>query len=762
MKKKISKKFLALSISAGLLLITGIVLACAGGDMEDFYNSFFAPETSHIKESKPLFRSFNKLYGSEMYETTVKSFDSINIAEWRGFFSNAVTRADMKFLVYQSRIGEIDSLIFFLKDSKYPAKSYLRYNTIYNAADKSSVKEFLYYLGFAKRCEPYATFTPDWWDSDAKDKDPRHNTTSMLKLIEGGSKALANVKSDFIRQRYVFQLTRLYYNSEEYNNCITYFNAHSGDFTLDNSMKYRAMGYAAGALYKQKRYGEANYMYAQVYDKCNPMKLSSFLSFHPQEEEDWNESLKLAKTDREKAALWHLLGVYADPLRAMKAIYAMDPHSDLLDLLLVRSVNIAEESFIPVQDYYMEKKDSGYAIKTTQVNKELAAFIKEAADKKNTNKPYLWDLAAGYLHIVMADYKSADKYLKSAEREAKNDLLVAEQVRAFNLISKIEQYNTINDKQETDLARELTWIIKDKHEEGLRYGEIYNWAIRRLSEKYRAFGSLVKAQCLDATVDKQFYNDPDRMKALIALMDKPAKSEFEQFILTVHPYTREDLFEYQAIALIYQYKFREAVEIFDQCKGSGNGSLMGDPFVIHINDCHDCDHASNAGDAYSKYTFVQRMAELQEFTSGDSKKLAQNYFELANGLYNMTYYGNARLIYESKMTYSGVLDFDYKTTSQQAGEDIYDCSKAEEYYRRAMELSVDKEFKAKCCFMAAKCEQNAYFNSSDFNPKRPVRSGKYFKQLQETFAKTNYYKEALRECSYFSTYASNWLLKHPK
>ncbi|HEY4785896.1 MAG TPA: hypothetical protein VIH57_07595 [Bacteroidales bacterium] len=762
MKKKSLKKFLIPSVSAALIMITGIILACADFDYADFYTSFFAPETSHIKEAKPFFRSLNKFYGDERFETTKNNFDSINIVEWRDFFGGKISRADMKFLVYQSRIGEIDSLIFYLKDNKFPALSYLRYNSLYSITDKAVAKEFLYYLGFAKRCEPFATYTPEWWDNDAKSKDPRNNTVPMLKFIEGGSKALANVKSDFIRQRYIFQITRLYFNAGEYSNCVTYYNAHADAFTTENTVKYRTMGYAAGAYYQLKNYSQANYLYALAYDKCSEMKISSFLSFHPQEESDWDGSLQLAKNTREKEALWHLLGIYADPLRAMKEIYKMDPKSDLLDVLLVRAVNIAEESFLPGQGYFSEKKDSGYVIKSKEVDNELLSFLSAIADKKNTNKPYLWDLTTGYLYIAANDFKQGEKYLKNAEKEAREDALVSEQIRAFRLVSKIEQYGKPTEQEEAELARELKWLRDGKHEEGLRYNEICSWALHRLSEKYRTFENTVKAQCLDYTVDKEFYNDQDKMSALISLMDKPTKSEFERFILTVHPYSRADLFEYQAIDLIYQYKFREALDMFDQCKGSGDGKLLADPFIIHINDCHDCDHQSGVGDGYTKYSFVKRMTELQEFSSGDSKKLAQNYFQLANGLYNMTYFGNARLVYDTKLIDHYTVDFDYDTDRKQLMDAIYNCTKAEEYYRKAMELSIDNEFKAKCCFMAAKCEQNAYYCSSAFNYKMPVHSGKYFKQLQENFPKTSYYREVLKECGYFSIYQTQWMLKHPK
>ena len=79
-----------------------------------------------------------------------------------------------------------------------------------------------------------------------------------------------------------------------------------------------------------------------------------------------------------------------------------------------------------------------------------------------------------------------------------------------------------------------------------------------------------------------------------------------------------------------------------------------------------------------------------------------------------------------------------------------------------MELSVDKEFKAQCCFMAAKCEQNIYFSSADFNADRIVKSGKYYQLLEENYSKTNYYREILKECGYFGMYQAKWIGNHPK
>jgi hypothetical protein len=747
MKKK-SKKFLILSISASLVLITGIILACADSGYEDFFNSFFAPETSGLNNQKPLFRSMNKFYGNVYYTDAIHAFDSTNLTEWHSFFKSAVVPDDLHYLVYTCRIGEIDTLIFYLKDNKYPAKPYLKKNTLLTFEDKAISREFLFYLGFAKRCEPFAIFNPEWWDDDALANNPRKDSASMQKLINGGKKTLANVKTDFIRQRYSFQIVRLLFNSGNYEGCLAWYQENLPVFTTPNSIKYRTLGYVAGAYYKLKKYSEANYQYAVLYDQCNEMKLPAFLSFHPQEEADWNASLQLAQTPREKAVLWHLLGVYADPLRAMKEIYAIDPKSDLLDLLLVRAVNIEEEQFIPNLYYDDDKNTSRYALKKNNVDNSLFTFLKKVADAGNSNKPYLWNLSAGYLCIAAGNYKQADTYLSKATTTG--DKLVAEQIRAFRLISNVEQYNKPLENMETTFAKELTWLDKEGHDNGLRSQQMYQWALKRLSEKYASFGDMVKAQCLDYSRDHSFYDDPGKMNSLIAFIDKPQKTAFEAFMLNVHPYTRQDLFEYLAVNLVYQYKFREALAKFDECPGSGNTGLPADPFIIHINDCHDCDHEATKNTTYTKYTFVQRLAELSEFATGDARKASQKYFILANGLYNLTFFGNIRRMYQTRISGEGPSDFYFSDRS--LADTIYDCTKAGECYRKAMEMSIDKEFKAKCAFMAAKCEQNQFFASGEITNDIHFKAGKYFKTLKENYSNTKYYQEIIKECGYFRTY----------
>ncbi len=761
MKKKISKKFSILLISSALVLITTIVLACAGGDdFADYFNSFFAPETSNITTSKPFFRSVHTFYGDyqdnysyENNASNIHLMDSVNIEDWKTFFSGKVTTNDLKYIVYKSRIGEIDTCIFYLKNNTYTIKDYLKNNSLMKYDDKALVKEFLFYQGYAKRCEPFVTYQKTWW-YEKDTLDPRKDLASMQKLISGGQKSLQANKTPLIKQRYAFQVIRMMYQAGMYKEAIAYFDENKDSFLPKNTIYYRSLGYFAASKYKLGHLSEANYLYSILFDNCELMKKSSYLSFHPQNETDWQGAMNLAKTDREKEVLWLLLGIHDDPFRAMAEIYKLNPKSELLDLLLVRAVNINEEAFIKNQSYW-EAKEKNNAFNTDKVDTKMLDFIEKAATTGNTNKPYLWHLAAGYLNLIKGNYKQAETYFVNTESAAVKDNLVAEQIKAFRLISIIEQYTKPDIKTEETLYKELKWIGGSTHHPALRKESINNWSLSRLSEKYQVWGDSVKAQCLDNNRNSNFYSNKKNVDDMISFMDKPAKTNFETFILGVYPYKKATLINYKAIDLIYKYKFEDAIAMINICPDAGKAELPADPFVIHINDCHDCDFAAKKDKSYTNYTFLKRLVELQKKAETDTKNAADYYFQIANGLYNMTFFGNAHSVFESPIInlHVGYVSWGEDNSDISANRSFFDCSKAMEYYEKAMNASPDNEFKAQCCFMAAKCEQNQYYISTAYKGRGIFKNGNYFKQLKNNFSKTKYYREVINECGYFKKYA---------
>ena len=109
----------------------------------------------------------------------------------------------------------------------------------------------------------------------------------------------------------------------------------------------------------------------------------------------------------------------------------------------------------------------------------------------------------------------------------------------------------------------------------------------------------------------------------------------------------------QAVSLLYQYRFNNALTIMNNDAGAGTEPISADPFMIHINDNHDSDAAIKNKTAYTMKTFVQKMIELEKQASRNGKDVAQDYFLLANGYYNMSYFGNNRVLYLTQISAIG-------------------------------------------------------------------------------------------------------------
>jgi hypothetical protein len=210
--------------------------------------------------------------------------------------------------------------------------------------------------------------------------------------------------------------------------------------------------------------------------------------------------------------------------------------------------------------------------------------------------------------------------------------------------------------------------------------------------------------------------------------------------------------EIEAIKLFYANNLEAASDKLAEDAQSGSNGLYGDPFKIRINDCHDCDHAEEQKVAYTQRSFIEKMNQYRLQAIDKPKEAANCYFLMANGFYNATYFGNARMFYATPLVDFGSYAYWYRDFSA-INSMVLNCETALAYYQKAMDASNDKEFKAKCCFMAAKCEQNALFISGQLGNDEDFRAGKYFAMLKNDYRKTNYYKEVIEECKYFNTYA---------
>lgn len=752
-RQKISAGFLVI-FSLGTLLVSGVIWACAWYEEEDA--SVFTPEYFVDKQYSPFFYDgSNTYYGNEWnaseesrYNNNARYNEQV-VAEWDGYLQQGLPKAALIDLLFTVSRGGIDSINrkmagkLVVLPAGYP-------DVMTFKGDKKLLQSLLNYLLIAKDCETFAV-REEWREWEDK---PVVKVNATLEMVI--RTALEQAKDDFIKQRLLFQLTRYYYFQDKFatsagtmktmavdNSKIVMLVKKYESALPKNLIYYRTLGYLAGYYYYHGDYALSNYLYSQGYNYSLEMKIPSKWSFHPQEEADWKNTLALARNKEEQITLWHMLGMEYDPARAIKEITALDPAAEKAELLLSRLINIRENG-----------GDSSTA--------DLQ-IIDAVAKGNKTPKPYYWSLGAGYLHYLHSDYKAAAGFYATAQKQmpANNRYLQA-QYRLLNILLYIDQAVKLDSRTETRLTEHLTWLadLRDKKDTvgALRFNYAVTHAAAVLAKRYKQQGDVVKAVCFNN--ETEFYTNNSNIIALQQLMNKPDKTAYEKVMLRYYPLKVEDLYYHQATLAAYRENLDEAIELMQKAGEKATFELAGNPFNGRLNDCHDCDHEAAQKTKYTALSLLTTMKKTKaEMDAG--RDVYRNALLLANAYYNITYFGNARLFYETEIITGSS---DAAGLNEAFRPVLTSCTVAEKYYQLALKGAANNEQRARCTFMAAKCERNTFYNWLDTQPDsargtydNPVLppAGKYFRALKANYAQSAYYKEVLKECGYFRSYVNS-------
>lgn len=751
MIKRFSNKLL-LAFSGVLLLAYGIIYACGADFYADWYyqsNSSFTPEAFVDESYAPLFLSGDIFYGIGFDNQHNSRFNNEITNDWETYLKGKMKAETVKYFLIDKSKKAVDELADYYRTKKENPSS-AKWKAVIDLKNPK-VAAFLKFLNLAKKVET-ASVIDRSWEYEAAEAVGFSDKVTIASI----ENEYATTKDVFMKNRYWFQLMKAYFYNGNQQKAFGFFEK-TASLVQRNTLYYRALGYCAGMHYKNKEYALSNYMYSIIFDKCPQMRIVAAYSFHPQEEKDWNESLALAKTNQERAALWAIHGYYKDNFTAISNIYALDPSSEHLDYLLTRLINEQENKLNAVS--YNEDGEVMKKMDPVKVDEAKIKLVAEIANSKATNKPYLWFTALGYLQTLDGKYTDADKTFDVVEHLLPRTELAKSQLRLLQFVNNLYEIKKINASTEKTILKDLDWLYNQLPKskiENFRYNNATATSRQYLSKLYKDQGMAVMSE-LFAT-DSNFYDDAIKLKAMKTFLTKANKTEMEKMAVSIYNIKLAEINGFEAVKATYANKIPEAIQLMEQSDSIQYMQFLGNPFNGNIKDCHDCEHAAYQKRKFTQMEFLSIVKEMQDKLS-KNEDVYNNSLLLGNAFYNISHFGNARVFYESNIAGYGSSPYDFRTPIKKM---IVNSELPRMYYKKAFEAAATREQKAKCVYLLAKCDRNDFYNKM-FYFNESGYYGSYsadanflawdgFKILKKEYSNTKYYQDVIAECGYFYSY----------
>lgn len=723
--------------AASLLVRNDDAEACAGwepsiADMTTFDPSVLGEDSWGGLEYDP----FTEGYGGGCGECSTKAM----LEDWQGYLKDAVTPADWQQVLMKASLADVFAIEQRLAGKSQKAPKGFETSSLWTASAAAGKQLYgaVEFVELLKRMEPNVTF--EMGEQKVRPADP---LAKELAAAQRGQKA---AKDPFLQQRYAFAALRALFYRKEWGKAVQFFDGNAKTLAAPSTdLSWRARYYVAGALRKEGRAPRANLELARIHAGYYPLTGLAIQDFKPAEDADWKEALKLATDKRDKVALWRMVGLKHDPLVAAQEILKLDPKSTLVPLLVVRELGRTESM---IEATFSNAPDKALVAAQKKAYARLEALCLKLADATGTAKPWLYDLAAGHIAAKRGDLPATRARMAKAMTRAPNDTRIASQAKASLAIALVADWK-LNPQNETELAT----LMRDVDPGFGRMFSLKNEVRTKLALAYAAANKLVDAEFLAHTVRDDFdgmdsslsqkinakWQSVPFLKEMIVRTDQRT-TEFDRFVLQ-DSHAKESLQLDLAVRLTLDGDFAGAKVVFEKSNASSE-LLRTDPFVIHVVDCHDCDHEKFGAKAkWTHRNLVERLAELELTAKGGGEAGAQAALAIGNALYNVTHHGNAR----------SFTDPTHQSTTN--------ARLAERYYKKVYDSSGNRELKAKAAWLAAKAELGTMIYQEQLA--RPqdlvdadMMTPKTWFPIFARFSNTKYYKEVLADCGRFSDYVA--------
>jgi hypothetical protein len=790
------KLFITACVSSFLISFPQNIIGCGGEtDPYDYYISFFNQYNVDNKNYKPFYYTNSHfLYDAE----EPNSLTEIIANEWSSYCNNTASSKDVIRFVNEFALKDVTNLYYHIeKKAALKIPDSVKKNTMTAYFMKNTDLEGLGYIMYAKQVEPYV-YAPNEWESPKKDE------AKIAKLVKNGIQLYNAAKKDIFKLKYAYQVLRLNHYSGDYVSTISNYESLVSPLTTKSVMQPLCLSLKAGSLFRTGNHKLAAYLFSKAYGMSDAKKISNYLSFawSYKNGEDKSDYLALCKSNEEKANMLTLfsLNTVKNDYQTLEKVFELNPSTDALEILATREINkIEERLFTPtiqkergakyIYVAFSDNADSAI-LQSKEDAKQLTTLLHKISTNNAVKNKALFETGAAYTSFMLKDYTTAKKYLATAKQLSPSSK-IADQWALTNLLITINEKDKIDASFEEQILPSIQWLAqKAKTEQPLKtsnswsdiapwkqfYRNLFNNIIAPL---YHKQGDFYKEALAYGAADKMYGGnyissedggvDFLRNKLAVADVEKMynllsgKQNKYEQFVINNNMIKLNTVVDFAGTAYLREGNYTKAIEWLK--KSANSSPLNKNPFVELLYDREE-QLPEEKKFTTSKLAFAQEMLRLQGLVKTDKANAAKHLYKMALGLYNTTYYGHT---WEIVKYYRSGSDGYYLPENATAFEkEYYGCQTAHNTFKAAMEASSDKNFKARCLFMMAKCSQKTvqqpqyfqYPNNWDAYDKAysnylpTFKNNTYFPQFVKEYKDTKFYDEAFNSCSYLRDFVS--------
>ena len=486
--------------------------ACAWSDPDYEYFNLFTQSIIKDKSYLPFLHTYSsRFFGG--YNPSLIPDD--NVEAWKKFFNNQLTYAETENLVYKLSMNDLNAL-----KNGTPTQPLLQK---LGTGFYQKYKEGIDYLIEAKYLEPYMSInyveTENSFYSYSRNESKKDATSLDYNKTIAALTSLYNAaKNPEIKQRYGYQLVRLNHYTRNYDSAVQAFKTYIEPIKLKGTVYFMVLDQLAGAQRGLEMNGDANWNFFQVFMNSKDRKESAFISMKLSDTASFSNIMKRANTNEEKNMAYFLLGYedFNNPIPIMEKMFDINPDSEILKVMAVRSINELERSYLPTY-YYTSSSLGKVSVHTgnteTKTSKDAPADNKATAEVKE-EKISFWQKIVRFFKNLFGG-SSSDKTGDGKKADQSDDELLNNPNRIPFYTTGYEGYDQTTKDYLDDLEK---FTAKTKEKSKDEYWQIADAYLKFLKKDYKESTEILNDI---KTTNPEYLEEIKRMKVLNDIVSQP-------------------------------------------------------------------------------------------------------------------------------------------------------------------------------------------------------------------------------------------------